>query len=66
MITGHIIKSEVPRVVLYVQVRSLRESLDRAAQLGGAIIREPADVPTGQTLAAIADPEGNQVVLVQQ
>ena len=65
-ITGHIRASATPGVVLYVQVLKLRETLDRAVALGGAILREPFDLPTGQTLAWMADPEGNQVVLVQQ
>ena len=63
---GHIRASETPGIVLYVQVLTLRESLDRAVELGGAILREPFDLPSGQTLAWIADPEGNQVVLIQQ
>ena len=63
---GHIMPAEASRFVLYIQVRDLRESLDRAAQLGGSILREPFDIPGGPTLAGIADPEGNQVVLVQQ
>lgn len=65
-ITGHIRGSQKSAAVLYVQVLKLRESLDRAVELGGSILREPFDLPSGQTLAWIADPEGNQVVLVQQ
>src|SRR5689334_83664 len=63
---GHIRQSERSGVTLYVQVRDLRESLDRAVSLGGAITAEPFDVPGGPTLAAITDPEGNPVSLVQQ
>jgi predicted enzyme related to lactoylglutathione lyase len=63
---GHIRRSETSRFVLYVQVRDLRESLDRAKELGGRVLLEPRDLPTGQTIAAIADPEGNPVALVQQ
>ncbi len=63
---GHIMPAESSRIVLYIQVRDLRESLDRAASLGGSILREPFDIPGGPTLATIADPEGTQVVLVQQ
>jgi uncharacterized protein len=62
---GHI-RAGSPSVVLYVQVRSLRESMDKAAQLGGTVTSEPFDVPDGPTLAAITDPEGNALVLVQQ
>ncbi|GIV04326.1 MAG: hypothetical protein KatS3mg015_3156 [Fimbriimonadales bacterium] len=63
---GHIARGETPGVVLYFQVRDLRASLAKAAALGGAILREPFDVPGGPTIARIADPEGNTVVLVQQ
>ena len=65
-ITGHIRGNRESAVVLYVQVLSLRASLDRAVELGGSILREPFDPPSGPTLAWLADPEGNQVVLVQQ
>lgn len=62
---GHLRQSERSGVTLYVQVRDLRESLDKAAVLGGSIVAEPFH--TGSTtLAAIADPEGNPVMLVQQ
>jgi len=63
---GHLRASDRSGVTLYVQVRDLRESLDKAAELGGAITSEPFDVPGGPTLAAISDPEGNPLVLVQQ
>ena len=63
---GHLRQSDTARVTLYVQVRDLRESLARATELGGAIVAEPFDVPGGPTLAAITDPEGNPVTLVQQ
>ena len=63
---GHIRQSERSGVNLYVQVGDLRASLDRAAELGATVVSEPFDVPGGPTIAAIADPEGNPVVLVQQ
>jgi predicted enzyme related to lactoylglutathione lyase len=63
---GHLRQSDQSRVNLYVQVRELRESLGRAAALGGAVTLEPFDVPGGPTLAGITDPEGNPVMLVQQ
>jgi predicted enzyme related to lactoylglutathione lyase len=63
---GHIRQSERSGVTLYVQVRDLRESLDRAVALGGTITAEPFDVPGGPTLAGITDPERNPVTLVQQ
>ena len=51
---------------LYIQVRDLAESLDRVPELGGTVVSSPFDVPGGPTLAAIEDPEGNPLVLVQQ
>ena len=63
---GHIRASDTSRVSLYVQVRDLRESMARAADLGGSAHGEPLDVPGGPTLAFIRDPEGNPITLVQQ
>ena len=63
---GHLRKSDRSGVTLYVQVRELRASLDRAAELGATVVAEPFDVPGGPTLAAVTDPEGNPLVLVQQ
>ncbi len=63
---GHLRQAESPGVSLYVQVRDLRESLDKAQELGATIVLEPFDIPGGPTLASIEDPEGNSLVLVQQ
>jgi uncharacterized protein len=63
---GHIRHGDRPGVVLYVQVRDLPASLARAVQLGARLVTEPFDVPDGPTLAAVDDPEGNPLVLVQQ
>ena len=63
---GHIRGGGRSGVTLYVQVRDLRESLGRAAELGGTVLAEPFDVPGGPTLAAVLDPEENPVMLVQQ
>jgi predicted enzyme related to lactoylglutathione lyase len=63
---GHIRASGRSGVTLYVQVGDLRRSMARAAELGGAVVTEPFDVPGGPTIAGISDPEGNPVVLVQQ
>jgi predicted enzyme related to lactoylglutathione lyase len=52
--------------VLYVQVRRLTDSLARVPELGGTVVSSPFDVPGGPTIAAIEDPEGNPLVLVQQ
>ena|SRR5438128_1667278 len=63
---GHIRQSERSGVTLYVQVRDLRASLTKAAELGATVVAEPFDVPDGPTLAAVTDPEGNPLMLVQQ
>jgi uncharacterized protein len=63
---GHIRQGDRPAVVLYVQVRDLRGSLVRTAELGGTVVTEPFDLPNGPTLASVEDPEGNSLVLVQQ
>jgi len=63
---GHIRGGDRPGVVLYVQVRDLRASLTRAVELGATLVTEPFDVSGGPTLAAVDDPEGNPLVLVQQ
>ena len=63
---GHIRAGDAPAVSLYVQVADLRSSLDLACALGGRTLAEPFDIPGGPTIAAIADPEGNVVGLVQQ
>ena len=64
---GHIRQSDRSGVTLYIQVRDLRASLNKAVELGGTyLVMEPFDIPGGPTLAAITDPEGNPVTLVQQ
>jgi hypothetical protein len=51
---------------LYVQVRSIPETLVRVPELGGTVAGEPFDVPGGPTICPILDPEGNRLTLVQQ
>jgi predicted enzyme related to lactoylglutathione lyase len=63
---GHLRQGDRSGVALYVQVRDIRASLAKAAELGGAVIADPFDIPGGPTLAPITDPEGNPVMLVQQ
>jgi uncharacterized protein len=63
---GHIRSGDTPGVRLYVQVRDLRASLARAAELGATVVLEPFDVPGGPTLALVTDPEDNPLMLVQQ
>lgn len=63
---GHIRQTDGPGISLYVQVGNLRASLARVIELGGTTRSEPFDIPGGPTLAIIADPEENTLVLVQQ
>jgi predicted enzyme related to lactoylglutathione lyase len=63
---GHIRQGGRAGVSLYVQVRDLRAALSRAGELGGRVVTEPFDIPDGPTLAAVEDPEGNPLMLVQQ
>ena len=63
---GHVRQGQRSGVTLYIQVRDLTQSLAKTAELGGSVLSDPFDVPGGPTLAAIADPEGNPVMLVQQ
>lgn len=63
---GHIRGSNRSGVTLYVQVRDLAETLEKATALGGTVVLDRLQIPDGATLAAITDPEGNPVTLVQQ
>src|SRR5205809_5907616 len=63
---GHVRQGDRSGVTLYVQVRDLRASLLKATELGGTVVAEPSALPDQPTLAAINDPEGNLVMLVQQ
>ena len=53
-------------MTLCIQVADLEASLSKAERLGGAVVMGPMAVPGGPTLAAITDPDGNPVTLVQQ
>ncbi len=63
---GHVRQGDHPGVSLYIQVLDLKTTLAKAEQLGGKALSQPVDTPGGQTVAGIADPEGNRIMLVQQ
>lgn len=65
-LAGHIFPAAASGITLYIQVRDLSASLEQATQLGGTVLSQPFDVPNGPTIAGLADPEGNRLVLVQQ
>lgn len=50
----------------YVQVKSLKEYLDRAESLGGKTIMPPLEIPDMVKMALFADPEGNVIGLVEE
>ena len=64
-IGGILSGAETSAIMIYIQVANLGESLTKAGQLGGKATLQPIDVPNGPTIAAIEDPEGNPVGLIQ-
>ena len=52
-----------PRFELYVYVDDLDREVQRLRAAGAPVLREPADMPWGERLAYVADPEGNPVAL---
>jgi lactoylglutathione lyase len=52
-----------PRHEMFVYVDDLDAVLLPLRQAGTAIVREPADMPWGERLAFVRDPEGNLVTL---
>ncbi len=63
---GHIQAGASPRISLYVQVRDLTKTLAKTVELGGKVLAQPFQFPGTPTLASIEDPEGNNIMLVQQ
>ena len=63
---GGIAQGDGPRVMVYVQVVDLNETLRKAEEMGGRAVMQPMDVPGGPTIAQLEDPEGNRVGLVKQ
>lgn len=52
-----------PRHELFVYVTDLVAAVEAARVGGGRVLKEPADMPWGERLAYVADPEGNIVTL---
>jgi predicted enzyme related to lactoylglutathione lyase len=66
---GHILAARPDQPTgfgLFVQVRSIPETLARVPELGGTVAGQPFDVPNGPTICPILDPEGYRLTLVQQ
>lgn len=67
---GVVAKSEAgdegaPRILLSVEVDDVDETLGRVAALGGSVSGGPTDMPWGQRVAHVKDPDGNPVNLTQ-
>jgi lactoylglutathione lyase len=55
-----------PRFEMYVYVADLDDVVRKLARADVPIVREPEDMPWGERIATVADPEGNPVALCQQ
>jgi lactoylglutathione lyase len=55
-----------PRHERFVYVEDVDATVGDLRALGAAIVREPADLPWGERVAFVADPEGNLVSLAAQ
>jgi predicted enzyme related to lactoylglutathione lyase len=53
------------RILLSVEVEDVDELVPRVARLGGRLLGLPNDMPWGQRVAHIQDPDGNAVNLTQ-
>ncbi|KQZ17692.1 extradiol dioxygenase [Streptomyces sp. Root55] len=54
-----------PRMLLSIGVDDVDETLGRVEALGGSVRSGPKDMPWGQRVAHIKDPDGNPVNLTQ-
>ncbi|MFF7361547.1 VOC family protein [Streptomyces sp. NPDC008125] len=54
-----------PRILLSISVDDIDETLGRVEALGGSVRSGPTDMPWGQRVAHIQDPDGNPVNLTQ-
>jgi lactoylglutathione lyase len=52
-----------PRHELFIYVSDVDATVDAARTGDGQVLREPADMPWGERVAYLADPEGNVVAL---
>lgn len=51
------------RILISIEVDDVDARLDRVAQLGGTVEGPPNDMPWGQRVAHVRDPDGNAVNL---
>jgi len=55
-----------PRVEMYVYVDDLDVAVGQLQANGVVVLRAPADMPWGERIATVTDPDGNPVALCQQ
>ena len=55
-----------PRFEMYVYVPDLDDAVRRLAETGVPVLREPEEMPWGERIATVTDPEGNPVALCQE
>lgn len=55
-----------PRFEMYLYVADLDRLVNKLAEHDVPILRGPEDMPWGERIATVADPEGNPVALCQQ
>ena len=56
---------EGPRFELFVYVADVDETVARMRDASVTILREPEDMPWGERVAFVADPDGNPVTLAE-
>lgn len=54
-----------PRFEMYVYVDDLDATIAGLLEAGVAVLRSPEDMPWGERMATVADPEGNPIALCQ-
>jgi len=59
---GALVSSGV-RFEMFVYVENVDAAVDRLRTNGSSILREPADMPWGERVAYVSDPDGNPVAL---
>jgi lactoylglutathione lyase len=52
-----------PRHELFVYVEDVDATVRAIAEAGGTLVKEPADMPWGERVGFVSDPEGNVVAL---
>lgn len=56
---------DTSRILIHIEVEDVDEALGRVVVLGGQVSRPANDMPWGQRVGHIKDPDGNAVNLAQ-